>query len=251
MRLKKIISDLLCSMTIGRVIYKLSGGKIPSLRNLPYRFIVPLQYSNHTIHASIFWGFYESAEIRLINKFLNPNLPVIELGGSLGIISSFILHKLNSNTSLTVVEANAFLLPIIGKNIEMHNIKKIPTKIIHKAIAYSNSFIYLDITDDNTTSHISENVQSGSLVESIQLNNITTKKPYTLVCDIEGAEVELLLEDKEGLKNCFQLFIELHETTYKGDFYSYDDLKNLLIMNGFIFRSMDGNVIFLDRFDGC
>jgi FkbM family methyltransferase len=210
-----------------------------------------LQYSSHNIHASIFWGFYESAEIRLINKFLNPNLPVIELGGSLGIISSFILNKLNSNTSLTIVEPNAFLLPTIRKNIEKHNTKNISTNIIHKAIAYSNSFIYMDITDDNTTSHISENDQSGILVESIQLNEIITKKPYSLVCDIEGAEVALLIEDKAALKNCYQLFIELHETTYNGNFYSREDLINLLIMNGFIVRSRDGNVIFLNKFNDC
>jgi len=250
MRLKKIISDLLCSKAIGRVIYTLSGGKIPSVRNLPYRFFVPFKYSNHNIHASIFWGFYESAEIRLINKFLNPDLPVIELGGSLGIISSFILHKLNSNSSLTVVEANASLVPTIEKNIKRHNSKNIPTTIIQKAIAYSNAFIYMDITNDNTTSHISENDESGTLVATIQLNSITPEKPYTLVCDIEGAEVALLKEDKKALKNCVQLFIELHETTYNGRFYSYEDLINLLIMNGFIFRSRDGNVIFLDRFDG-
>src|SRR6185437_3344965 len=107
MKLKKIISNLLCNGAVGKLIYKLSAGKIPSLRYLPYRFVVPRQYSMPAIHASIFWGFYESAEIRLINKFLNPDLPVIELGGSLGIISSFILNKLNSNTSLTVVEPNA------------------------------------------------------------------------------------------------------------------------------------------------
>ena len=108
----------------------------------------------------------------------------------------------------------------------------------------------MDITNDNTTSHISENDESGTLVATIQLNSITPEKPYTLVCDIEGAEVALLKEDKKALKNCVQLFIELHETTYNGRFYSYEDLINLLIMNGFIFRSRDGNVIFLDRFDG-
>jgi FkbM family methyltransferase len=250
MNVKKVVSDLLCSSVIGKVIYKLSSGKIPSLRNLPNRFFVPLEHSTHTIHASIFWGFYESAEIRLINKFLNPNLPVIELGGSLGIISSFILHKLNSNTSLTVVEANVFLLSTIKKNIERHNTKNISTNIIHKAIAYSNSLICMDITDDNTTSHISENDQSGTLVESIQLNKIIPEKPYSLVCDIEGAEVAILLEDKAALKNCFQLFIELHETTYEGKYYSREDLINLLIMNGFILRSRDGNVIFMDRSKG-
>lgn len=249
MHLKKKITDLLCNTSVGRIIYKLSNGKIPSLRNLPYKFFVPLAHSNHTIHASIFWGFYESAEIRLINKFLNQNLPVIELGGSLGIVSCFILHKLNSNTSLTIVEANGFLIPTIGKNIQMHNTKNVPTTIIHKAIAYSNSFIYMDITDDNTTSTISENRQAGTMVEGIQLNNIITGKPYSLVCDIEGGEVALLLEDKAALKGCFQLFMELHETTYKGIYYSREDLLNILMMDGFTLRSRDGNVVFMDRFD--
>lgn len=251
MSVKKTVSDLLCNKQIGRVIYRFSRGKIPSLRNLPYRFFVPLEHSTYTIHASIFWGFYESAEIRLINKFLDPNLPVIELGGSLGIISSFILNKLNSNTSLTVVEPNASLLATLKKNIQRYNTKDIDTKIIQKAVGYSTPFVYLDITGDNTTSHVSENVQTDTLVESIQLNQLVDEKPYSLFCDIEGAEAALLIEDKDALKNCAQLFIELHETTYKGKYYSREDLINLLIMNSFILRSRDGNVVFMERPDCC
>lgn len=247
MKLKKIISNLLCNSAVGKFIYKLSAGKIPSLRYLPYRFVVPREYSTPAIHASIFWGFYESAEIRLINKFLKPDLPVIELGGSLGIVSSFILRKLNVKSSLTVVEANAFLLPTIEKNIKRHNHKNIPTTLIQKAIAYSNAFVYMGITDDNTTSRICGSDQFGTLVEAIELNSITPEKPYALVCDIEGAEAALLQEDKAALKNCFQLFIELHETTYKGRIYRYENLIDLLIMNGFIVKSRDGNVIFLER----
>ena len=55
-----------------------------------YSFNVSPREMPKRIIASIFWGFYESAEIRLLNKYFKGDSDVIECGASSGIVSAFI-----------------------------------------------------------------------------------------------------------------------------------------------------------------
>ena len=250
MNIKKTISDLLCSTLVGKTLITVFHNRIPTLRNPGYRFSVPVRHSSPVIHASIFWGIYESAEIRLIKKHLRPDLPVIELGGSLGVISSFIIRKLNKNASLLVVEANPHLTTTIQKNIDHHNEKKVSFFIVNKAIGYTSAAIYLNISNDNTASYITDglgNKEDAVEVECTQLSQIIPSEPFVLVCDIEGSEVEILLYDKEAMRYCSQLFIELHNATHKDQFYSREALLNILIEDGFLLKNRDGNVYFFER----
>lgn len=250
MQLKKIIAGLLCSPFIGKVIVVLFNKKIPSLRNFEYRFSVPVHHSSPIIHASIFWGIYESAEIRLIKKYLRSDLPVIELGASLGIVSSFIIKQLKRGVSLKVVEANPNLITTIHSNLERHNVSNVQYEIINKALGYSDNYIHMQLSSDNTASHVVRSEKPvGDFVKvaCVRLSTLISLHPYTLVCDIEGSEIEIIMNDDEALKKCTQLFIELHDTTYKGVFYKSIELKGLLEQRGFICQKKDGNVYYFER----
>ena len=82
--------------------------------------------------------------------------------------------------------------------------------------------------------------------ETIPLSAICSKnnvQDFTLVCDIEGAEIDILLCDSKGLQSCRQIFIELHNTAYKGKEYSPKMMKELLqLQYGFDLVCQDGNV---------
>ncbi len=51
---------------------------------------------------------------------------------------------------------------------------------------------------------------------------------YAIVSDIEGSEIEFLLNENDSLKKCKQLLIELHATDYD-KYYSVEDIKDIII----------------------
>lgn len=248
--LKKTIANLLCAPFIGRFLVSIFDRKVPSLRNPGYRFFVPVQYSSASTHASIFWGIYESAEIRLIRKHLRPDLPVIELGGSLGIVSSFIVRHLGQEASLKVVEANPNLIHNIRENLKEHNRVGVECEVFNNAIGYGDEYVYMQLSNDNTASHVSK---EGSLekdlvrVRSVRLSDLVGSSFYVLVCDIEGSEIDIIINEKEKLMQCRQLFIELHDAEYNSVSYKSEELVGLLENRGFICKEKDGNVYFFER----
>ncbi len=248
--MKKITFKILCHPLVGKLIYNISFGRIFNLRWKGFRFYVPSLYTNPTIQASIFWGFYESAEIRLIHKYLRKDLPVIELGGSLGIVSSHIVSRLDKDTSVTVIEANPNLISTIARNVKRHNINNTKVKILNKAIGYTERFIYMNITNNNTASHITENRNSGVKVRCIRLSDVILDccpDAYSLICDIEGSEIEIFENELHALVKCRQIFIELHKANYKGKSYTFEDMVNKLIEADFRLVQKDGNVFYLEK----
>ena len=61
-----------------------------------------------------------------------------------------------------------------------------------------------------------------SILQAYDLNN------FAMVSDIEGCEIEILLNDVNALKKCRQLIIELHQTSYQNVDYSVADLARII-----------------------
>ncbi len=71
MMIKRFIFKLLCNSVTGACIRRLWGSRVPDLRWKGFRFNLTDTMIAPRFVASVFWGFYESAEIRLIeNTFL-------------------------------------------------------------------------------------------------------------------------------------------------------------------------------------
>ena len=247
--MKKLIFRLLCNSFTGKIISIVFKNNIPNCKHGFKRYKTPNKYCTDTVRAMIFWGFYEGAEIRLIKKYFPNDTPVIELGSSLGIISSTVISCLNENILLTCVEANPHLQEYININISKHNLARNNFKIISAAIAYNtNGFIDLNISNNNTASSIVNNADHINLkttkVKAITLDEIINI-PYTLICDIEGAEIDILKNDIKSLMNCKHLFIELHKTNYNGKNYGVSELKEIILSElGFKLVEQDGNVFY-------
>jgi FkbM family methyltransferase len=205
---------------------------IPDIRWRKFRFFIDEHLVSKKIVGMVFWGFYESAEIRFVEKYLDGNLNVLELGGSIGILSSHIVAKLQPGKHLITVEANPALLYNLETNIVRHISKDASFKVLNYAISYLSTDVNLNISKEYTTTAtrvIAD--ETGVTVKARTMSSILAEfdfNNYALICDIEGSEIEILLNEAEVFDKCMQLFIELHDTNYWGKFYSVSDLKDII-----------------------
>lgn len=222
------------------------------LRWPSYRFEVPKDLAAQDTVSNIFWGIYESAEIRQIESHMNPNLDVIELGCSLGIVSSHIAAKLAAGRRLVSVEANPNLIPFAKRNIERNRNPGVSIEVINSAISFEPRSIYFECNPDHTCSRVVNSpgeytveVPSLRLSGLLQSYSITS---FTLCCDIEGAELGIFLDDHEAFDSCCDIFIELHSTEYRGEFYSAKQIEEIVVTKlNFKVRHKYGNVYWFSR----
>ncbi len=245
--MKKLIYYILCNSITGFVISRLFSDRIPNIRYLEEkkRYYTDNKYVSNEIKAMIFFGFYEAAEARLIRCYMPSHLPVLEIGSSLGIISNLILSKIDGEVKLTSIEANPFLLETIESNTQYNDNKL----IINKAITYTEcGEVLFRISTNNTEGslvNLNDNVSTGVIKVSTATISQFISSSYVLVSDIEGSEIDFLLNDENAMRLCSHLFIELHETNYNGLQYSVNDLSNLILNKyDFTLIARDGNVFY-------
>ena len=154
---------------------------------------------------------YEAPERRAIARYLRRNLPVIELGGSMGVVSCVTNKLLQDPTAHVVVEANPLAIPHLQHNRELNHCQ---FSIVNRAIAYgvdsvtfrpSSSMLGNSITAEGDLSPVTvPAVQLGALVREHGFDR------FNLICDIEGVEYELVCRESEVLKKVDTLIMETH-----------------------------------------
>lgn len=195
-------------------IVKTRKGKI-NVRNQS-DYIVSLLYS----------GFYERKEVHLIEQYLNPDFPVIELGASIG-MTTVTIGSINPNQIISI-EANPLLLPNLIETKEINGLQNV--SFINKAIDYEGPTVNFMLDPNNLGSHIGS--EQGVQIETITLKEIVSSfklKEFILISDIEGAEIQFI--ENEGIElfeKCHQIIIELHTTFYRGKSYTKEQLASLI-----------------------
>jgi FkbM family methyltransferase len=241
--IKKLTFIILCNEFIGFVISRIFSNKIPNLRTLKFNEFIDVKsdFISNTVKSMIFWGFYESAEIRLIQKNLTNELMVVELGSSIGVVSREILKKLNNSKKLICVEANPFLIDKIKTNTSQYN----NIQIVNAALSYNeNKEVSITVSRNNTESRINNELNHNSIViPTVKLSELINES-FILISDIEGSEVDFLLNDSETLRKCKKIFIELHSSSYKNKTYDIEELDKLIRSYGFELGDRDGFVFY-------
>src|SRR5215212_6700577 len=87
---------------------------------------------------------YERPEREALKTCIDPTLPVIELGASIGVISCLTNKRLLDSSRHVVVEANPDLIPLLKTNRE-HN--RCRFKVLHAALSYSANEVEFLISD--------------------------------------------------------------------------------------------------------
>lgn len=164
-------------------------------------------------------GKYEAEEAAFVLHHLDPTLPVIELGGSIGVLSSLIQSRLAAGVRHVVVEANPALIDICRQNGTQRSDSH--AEVINAAVGYGASHLEFAIGDNI---HSNRLAKPGDVREQVikvpaitlaeLLNSLGETAGYSLVCDIEGGELDLIKNEWDQVKKAKLVIMELHPKVY-------------------------------------
>jgi FkbM family methyltransferase len=177
-----------------------------------WRFSLRHVLITDTIRARVLRGRYERSERELLRIWLNPQAPVIELGGGLGIVATIVNHKLARPRDHLVVEANPSLIPVLEQHKRLNGAG---FTVLNRAIDYSGQpLVSLCVDGDFISGRIGPDGADVFRVQATTLRSLAEEQRWeraTLVCDIEGAEADLVEHDADTLARWFDLLvIEAH-----------------------------------------
>lgn len=191
---------------LGRVV-ELTGNRV---RLEKCRFSV-----NHpaipTWRKSLFlFNRYEIEERRAVARVLDPELPVVEFGGSIGVVACITNRRLRHPGQHVVVEANGDLIPLLEQNRRRNRAR---FTVLHKAVAYGTPDVLFHL-DDFLSGRVQGAPGRAVRVPTVSLREIVDEFGFarcTLICDIEGEEIELVRREKDVLHDrVATLIIEMH-----------------------------------------
>jgi FkbM family methyltransferase len=160
---------------------------------------------------------YERPEREAVRRFLDPDLPVVELGGSIGVVACLTNRRLGDPRRHVVVEANAALVPLLLKNRALNGCEftVLPRLVAYgseRATFYANTanFVISSATPGSGSGPV-----DGVEVQTIDLRSIVDGYHFercTLICDIEGGESDLLRYEADVLgAKVGGMILEVHE----------------------------------------
>lgn len=166
------------------------------------------------VRSSLLRDKYERDEAAMILKHLPADLPVIELGGSLGVISALIRSRLSPGTRHIIVEANPALVEICAGNAA----RKADgvCEVVSAAVHYDGATALFAVDEDIHSSMVGGKPRRGVEVEvpavtlSELYRRIGSPAAYCLVSDIEGAEYPVFTRDQAALAAATIAILEIH-----------------------------------------
>lgn len=170
------------------------------------------------VRARFMRGTYELAEKKAVEKYYNGDHNLIDLGASSGFLTTLADQRAEQRSTVVAVEANPDLIPFIET-----------TKRLNDAgfelfsCAYHSSRNETEFNKHNLT--VGGSIQRGTdnklSVPARSLTDIFSHfelKYSVIVCDIEGGETDLLLNEIDTLEErCPLLVIETHQFAPKLD----------------------------------
>jgi len=225
--IKKVIVHILTSHIAATLIKSVYGRFIPF-------FNVKIDVSDMVVSereiTHIFWRIYEKAEVRLIRKYYDGSMPVVELGSSIGVISSLLGKMKKPEVPLFCIEANEQLIPTLTSNLQVNQVQNY--QILHKAVGPKDeASVYFSFAPSSLNSKISKastdiSVDTINLIDFVEDQKLND---FFLICDIEGAEIYIIEEQIDFFTKCTIAVIELHNITHEGKYYSREMLNEMIL----------------------
>ena len=167
------------------------------------------------IEAKLARGTYEAHEAAAARKLLRDGDVVVELGGGLGYISTY-LRRMTKIGWLVTYEANPDLIPYI---LNVHRINRVKEIEVRHGIVLSDppgDALPFYIREDFWDSSLSGN--EGAVTRIVEVPTVSWSavldelKPSAAIIDIEGGELDLLEADSFG--SIERLIVEAHPALY-------------------------------------
>jgi len=201
---------------------------------------IPFDLTDFKFRGRFVLGTYEEEESRYLKKHLSPQAKVLELGSCLGYVSCLTNQLLADKSAHVVLEANPNLIPWIEKNKRENQC----------GFAIENSIISDKERNDFYIHHL---IVGGSAKRKtpnkIEIKGETfdgLRKKYgvdfdTLIMDIEGGELELFRNYREGIAEFDQIFMEVHPFAHILTQEEAQECEDILSSIGFTILVRDGN----------
>lgn len=188
------------------------------------------------IKKQLMRGTYENAERILVERYLDPSIHLIELGGSLGVLSSLLAKKLAANVRYDIVEANTAIVDVCRRNAQSAK-PQCDVHVHNKAIAYGATEVSFHASENVHVSRLGNSGQNGNItVQAVQLSQLLaisgSPSHYTLVMDIEGAEYDVFLNDPAAFETCDLAIIEIHPDAFASNGHNEADFMALVAKAG-------------------
>jgi FkbM family methyltransferase len=178
-------------------------------------------------------GNYERWEIEFVHRHLPADQQVVELGASIGGNSCQIDRRLAPGVPMTCVEANPELIPVLRGNLA-RNAAGRRVDVVHAMVGPCSGTGRLQL--DSSTLRSSDSIGDRAVeVPAKTLADLVSgiaPGPYSLVCDIEGAEAAFLGNPGGVLDRCSCIIMEGHATAHLGKDLSLDDVLSMPLANG-------------------
>lgn len=156
-------------------------------------------------------GEHETGERAAIASELDPSIPVIELGGCIGVVASLTNRRLLRPDRHVVVEAHPDLLALLRRNRDRNGAG---FEIVHAAVAYGCEAVEFCESGNFLAGRLSRHTGRRFTVPAVTLSSLLDRFGFercTLICDIEGAEASLIEQDHPALASrVATLIIEWH-----------------------------------------
>jgi FkbM family methyltransferase len=155
---------------------------------------------------------YEQAERYVLRRYLDPDLPVIELGAAMGVVSVLTNRRLKDRTRHVVVEANPALIPVLERNRDLNGCG---FAVVNKALSYESDTVTLYLGQSILESSAQVEHASAVTVPAVTLAELADEYgfgSFMLICDIECGEVDLVRREADTLGSRVEaILMEIHE----------------------------------------
>lgn len=155
---------------------------------------------------------HEADEVRMARAHLDPSLPTVELGGSIGVVACLTNRMLQRPEDHVVVEANPLMTPTLRENRDLNGCK---FEILTAAVAYGSPEVEFTIGVDAMTGRLQADGAEKYRVPAVSLREIVETRGFgaiNLIVDIEGGEIDLVANELDVLKKHARFFfLETHE----------------------------------------
>jgi FkbM family methyltransferase len=222
-------------LAAGWVVERLLGDRV-RIDGLAFSTASPLIARSQK--GEMLFGRHEAEERRMLGRWLPPELPVVEFGGGIGVVSCLANRRLARPEQHVVVEANPGIIPVLERNRDLNGCR---FRVVNKALAYDAESVAFSVHPRFTASRIGG---AGATVDvaATSLERVIAAAGFdrvSLICDVEGAEAALVERELETIRGRVRtLLVEIHPAIIGAE--ATSRLIGALEASGFVLRDHFG-----------
>ena len=197
---------------------------------------IPRSILTPKIRRSLRRQEYETLEIRMLEKVLRPTDKVVELGGAIGFVSSWMAKKLSRGRVFSF-EANPELVDAARHNFKLNNVDVSLENcmvVSSEKEAYSDFYIHEDYWASSANNYKGKKI----IVRTKGLEALIKQlSPDVILVDIEGGELSLFDDARlDGVRN---IVVEFHPDVIGNA--GVSRVFNMILGLGFYFDAMSSS----------